>query len=79
LPENCHNINFVTKAEGWRDIVRAREATNQKMIEFYERVYDDIKPKSADGDIKQFILELVRNTQPGTVQPDYNAIQSKIK
>lgn len=45
IPDNCYNLNFVTKAEGWRDIVNAREATNQKMIEFYEKVYDDIKSK----------------------------------
>ena len=79
LPDNCYNFSFVTKAEGWRDIVNAREATNQKMIEFYEKVYDDIKPKSTDGDLKQFVIELVQNTKPGTVPPDYNAILSKIK
>jgi len=45
IPDSCYNFNFVTKAEGWRDIVNAREATNQKMIEFYEKVYDDIKAK----------------------------------
>ena len=49
------------------------------MIEFYEKVYDDIKPKSTEGDIKQFIIELVQNTKPGTVPPDYNAILNKIK
>ncbi len=76
LCDGCYNI--VTKAEGWRDIVRAREATNQKMIEFYEKVYDDMKPKSADSDIKQFIIELVQNTKPGTQPPDYNTILSKI-
>lgn len=79
LPDNCYNFSFVTKAEGWRDIVNARETTNQKMIEFYEKVYDDIKPKSTEGDIKQFIIELVQNTKPGTVPPDYNAILNKIK
>ena len=33
-----------TKAIG--DIVRARETTNQRLIAFYEKLYDDLKPKT---------------------------------
>ena len=33
-----------TKAIG--DIVKAREATNQRLIAFYEKLYDDLKPQS---------------------------------
>lgn len=33
-----------TKAIG--DIVKAREATNQRLIAFYEKMYDDLKPQS---------------------------------
>ncbi|MDF2543866.1 MAG: hypothetical protein K0S47_3584 [Herbinix sp.] len=79
LPEYCNNLNFVTKAEGWRDIVMARETTNQKMISFYEKIYDDIKPKSSNDEIKQFVLDIVRNTKPGAEQPDYHAILSYLR
>ena len=40
-----------TKAIG--DIVKARETTNQRLIAFYERLYDDLKPQ----DIKLKALE----------------------
>ena len=33
-----------TKAIG--DIVKARETTNQRLIAFYEKLYDDLKPKT---------------------------------
>lgn len=32
------------KANGIADTVKSRETTNQKLIAFYEKLYDDIKP-----------------------------------
>lgn len=32
------------KAEALGDVVRCRETTNQQLLTFYEKVYDDIKP-----------------------------------
>lgn len=33
------------KAKALGDIVRCRETTNQRLIAFYEKMYDDLKPK----------------------------------
>ena len=33
------------KAKALADMVRSREATNQKLIAFYEKIYDDLMDK----------------------------------
>ena len=33
------------KAEALGDVVRCRETTNQQLLTFYEKVYDDLKQK----------------------------------
>lgn len=38
------NIQGQAKAQAMGDIVRCRETTNQKMLAFYEKMYDDLKP-----------------------------------
>ncbi len=37
------------KAENIADVVRCRETTNQKLIGFYEKVYDDLTHKRSDA------------------------------
>ena len=36
------------KAKALADMVRSREATNQKLIAFYEKIYDDLMDKKTD-------------------------------
>ena len=44
------------KAIGIADTVKCRETTNQKLIAFYEKLYDDIKPPKST---KEMALEIV--------------------
>ena len=60
------DIGAQEKAKGMADVVRARETTNQQLIRFYEKVYDDIRRKNAMIEIsaeerKQFV-DFVRDT-----------------
>ena len=48
------------KAKAAADIVRCRETTNQKLIEFYSKMADDLKPRSRYDEKAQF-LEWVRS------------------
>jgi len=48
-----------------REIVTCRETTYQKMMEFYTKVYDSIKPKSAADKKKEFISYILRSIDPG--------------
>ena len=45
------------KAKGIADTVKCREDTNQKLIAFYEKLYDDIKPELVD--FNHFSLEQI--------------------
>lgn len=47
-----------TKAIG--DIVKARETTNQRLIAFYEKMYDDLKPKNEKGKALDILAEFVK-------------------
>lgn len=40
-----HDIAGQAKAKALGDIVRCRETTNQQLLTFYEKVYDDLKQK----------------------------------
>lgn len=40
-----------TKAMALGDIVKCRETTNQQMLRFYEKMYDDLKGKTATADV----------------------------
>ena len=48
-----------TKAIG--DIVRCRETTNQRLIAFYEKMYDDLKPKNEKGKALDILAEFVKS------------------
>lgn len=52
-----------------KDIVTCRETTYQKMMEFYTKVYDDIRHKSAADEKKEFITGVLSSipTVPGAV------------
>lgn len=36
------------RGEALGDVVKCRETTNQQLIAFYEKMYDDLKPKAAE-------------------------------
>ena len=46
------------KAKALADMVRCRETTNQKLIAFYEKIYDDLMDKETDKDRVANILEV---------------------
>lgn len=60
------DIGAQEKAKGMADVVRARETTNQQLIRFYEKMYDDIKPKNrlepSAEDRKQFMSFVTSTT-----------------
>jgi len=45
------------QAEAIAEVVESREATNQKLIAFYEKMYDDLKPKEESA--KNKALEML--------------------
>lgn len=47
----------VEKAKALSDIVRCRETTNQKLITFYEKMYDDLMEKVSTADRVMDIVE----------------------
>ena len=59
------------------DIVRARETTNQRLLAIYEKMVDDLKPKTEAAEKQQF-LNWVRDctaaSKAGAETPDYARI-----
>ena len=51
------------RAQALTDTVKCRETTNQKLIAFYEKMYDDLKPKAPTG--REFVaiqlLEILKD------------------
>lgn len=45
--ENAGRFLKEAQVKTLTDIVRIRETTNQKLIAFYEKVYDDLKPRTS--------------------------------
>ena len=56
------------KAKGIAETVKCREATNQKLIAFYEKLYDDIKPPKLKS-TKEAALEIISQA----VNRDYSS------
>ena len=50
---NAADLGASAKAEAIGDIVKAREATNQKLLSMYERMYDEIKPTVKNGKVSE--------------------------
>ena len=64
-------------AANMADLVRARETTNQRLLAFYEKMVDDLKPKTEATEKQQF-LNWVRDctaaSKAGAETPDYARI-----
>lgn len=60
------DIGAQEKAKGIADVVKCRETTNQQLIGFYERVYNDLKNEKAvakiDPTVRQQFLDFVKDT-----------------
>ena len=64
------DITGQAKATAIADIVKCRETTNQKLLAFYEKVYDDIKPSDRHSKLlKNVVTEVNRVRQQPTVAP----------
>ena len=55
-PGAPEDISGQAKATAIADVVRCRETTNQKLLAFYEKVYDDLKPQKS---VKKAALEVL--------------------
>ena len=69
-------------AKAAAEIVRCRETTNQKLLEFYRQMVDDLKPRAAKAEgedkVRQQFLNFVRDTtvaaDAGSILPDFAKI-----
>ena len=66
-------------AEGIADVVRCRETTAQKLIDFYAKMYEDLKPRSqAQAANRVEFMEWVRSciaaSEPGIELPDFEKL-----
>lgn len=64
-------------AENMADIVRARETTNQRLLAFYEKMVDDLKPKNEASEKQQFlnwVRDCTASAKMGAETPDYAGI-----
>lgn len=74
LPSACE-VKLVTKAEAMRDSVMARETTIQKLLAFYEKLYDDCTSDKVTAKQK-FMIELVKSVPvtSGLHAPDFSEL-----
>ncbi len=61
-------------AANMADIVRARETTNQKLLAFYEKMVDDLKPNSEKQQFLNWVRDCTASIKPGVVTPNYSQI-----
>lgn len=53
------DIGSASKAEAISEVVKCREATNQQLLRFYEKMYEDIKPKQS---LREKALDIANRT-----------------
>ena len=76
------DIGAQAKAQGIADVVKCRETTNQQLIRFYEKLYDDVKIMSEIGEhelkMRKQFLDFVRDTTvcapAGGFLPDFEKL-----
>ena len=75
--ENAGNDLDQAKVAAIADVVKCRETTNQKLLDFYMRLYEDCKPatRALDIDGAYDLVTLINsNTTAGFGDSDANAI-----
>lgn len=65
------------KVTAFGDVVKCRETTNQRLIAFYEKMYDDLKPVKADITVKKELLAMLiaKLNDPDVLETE-DAVQS---
>jgi hypothetical protein len=63
-------------AEGIADVVKCRETTAQRLIDFYEKMYFDLKPRTqthqADrAEFMNWVRDCIAASEPGIDLPDF--------
>ena len=69
-------------AKAAADAVRERETTVRKMLDFYIRMVDELKPKTDSTDKKMFldwVKDLTAAAKAGVEMPDYARLWNEIK
>ena len=66
-------------AEGIADVVRCRETTAQKLIDFYAKMYEDLKPRTtvqqADrAEFMNWVRDCIAASEPGIDLPDFASL-----
>ena len=73
-------------AQGIADVVRCRETTNQQMLAFYQKMYDELKTEKANAEVdpavrQQFLDFVVATTSaasPAVGLPDFTEIWNTV-
>ena len=66
-------------AEGIADVVRCRETTAQKLIDFYAKMYDDLKPRTTTqtanrAEFMNWVRDCIAASEPGIDLPDFEKL-----
>lgn len=80
--ENGGSADELAKAAA--DIVRCHEVTNQKLIDFYTKMVDELKPKKEVVETERdkfltWVKECAANVEPDAEAPDYARLWKEIK
>ncbi len=63
-------------AEGIADVVKCRETTAQRLIDFYARMYEDLKPRAPmqaaeRAEFANWVRDCIAASEPGIDLPDF--------
>ena len=66
-------------AHGIADVVRCRETTAQKLIDFYARMYEDLKPRNQvqaanRAEFMEWVRSCIAASEPGIDLPDFEKL-----
>lgn len=66
-------------AEGIADVVKCRETTAQKLIDFYAKMYEDLKPRSQVQaanrvEFMEWVRSCIAASEPGIDLPDFEKL-----
>lgn len=66
-------------AHGIADVVRCRETTAQKLIDFYAKMYDDLKPRTPMQtanrvEFMEWVRSCIASSEPGMNLPDFERL-----
>ena len=66
-------------AEGIADVVRCRETTAQKLIDFYAKMYEDLKPRTTvqqtdRAEFMNWVRDCIAASEPGIDLPDFERL-----